>query len=139
MSASSVWGNIRLRHLNLVFNHLSHSDYPLANLSRQTPLAMLLFSLTLFSLLALTARSFLLPPSFQVDATVLDTVNAVVNARLLKLDCPGCLFAESDGSGNGYHWDENVENSLVRCPPSGGFRNDSYNICRRGMLNSKPS
>jgi hypothetical protein len=85
---------------------------------------MLFRSLTLFSLLALTARSFLLPPSFQGDA-VLDTVDTVVNTRLLKLDCPGCLFADNDGSGDGYRWDENVENSLVRFPGSGRFRDPS--------------
>ncbi|KAH0544611.1 hypothetical protein FGG08_001260 [Glutinoglossum americanum] len=78
----------------------------------QALLTMFFRSLILFSSLALTARGFLLPPSAQGDAETLDTVDTVVNTRLLKLDCPGCLFAESDRSGNGYHWDENVENSL---------------------------
>jgi hypothetical protein len=74
---------------------------------------MLFRSLTLLPLLALTAQGFLLPPPTQGEAEGFGTVNPVVNTHLLKLDCPGCLFAESDGSGKGYHWDEDVENFLV--------------------------
>jgi hypothetical protein len=76
---------------------------------------MLFRSLTLLPLLALTAQGYLLPPSIQGEVEEFD-----VTTRLLKLDCPGCLFAESDGSGKGYHWDENVENSLV-----------SFHLCSR--------
>ena len=83
---------------------------------------MLFRSFTLFSLLSLTARSFLLPPSIQGEAEGLDTVNTLVNTRLLKLDCPGCLFAESGNAGEGYDWDENVESSLVRFLPCGRLR-----------------
>ena len=81
---------------------------------------MLFRSLTLFCSLALTARGFLLPPSIHVDAEgVSDVVD--INNRLVKLDCPGCLFAESDGVGKGYHWDDGVENSLVSPSPSDPF------------------
>ncbi|KAH0563027.1 hypothetical protein GP486_002400 [Trichoglossum hirsutum] len=73
---------------------------------------MLFRSLTLFPLLALTAQCFLLPSSIEGEAEEFDIVNTIANTHLLKLDCPGCLFAESDGPGKGYHWDENVENSL---------------------------
>ncbi|KAI9780516.1 MAG: hypothetical protein M1839_006634 [Geoglossum umbratile] len=72
---------------------------------------MLFRYLTLFCSLALTAQSILLPPSIPSDAEgVSDVVDS--NNRLVRLNCPGCLFAESDGAGKVYHWDDGVENAL---------------------------
>ncbi|KAI9772668.1 MAG: hypothetical protein M1840_000263 [Geoglossum simile] len=72
---------------------------------------MLFRSLTLFCSLALIAQGFLLPPSIPGDAKSVADV-ADINNRLIKLDCPGCLFAESDGAGKAYHWEDGVENFL---------------------------
>jgi len=72
---------------------------------------MLFRYLTLFCSLALTAQSILLPPEISWDAERLkDTVD--VNNHLIRLNCPGCLFAESDGTGKVYHWEDGVENAL---------------------------
>ena len=81
---------------------------------------MLLCSLTLLCSLALTVQGFLLPPSTPEDTEIGQNVVDIDN-RLVKLDCPGCLFAESDGAGRAYNWEDGVENFLV-----GFFLTDLY-------------
>ncbi|KAI9832155.1 MAG: hypothetical protein M1819_004506 [Sarea resinae] len=74
---------------------------------------MLFRSLALCATFALTANSFLIPPSIGDDFSK-DVANNIVdlNPQVLELDCNGCLYAEAREDG-GYNWVPNVPYALV--------------------------
>ncbi len=66
---------------------------------------------------SLAAQAFLIP--LEVANSAIDTSNdspiSILSPsnRVIKLDCPGCAFAQSNEEDGSYAWLTNVENSLL--------------------------
>ncbi|KAI9715058.1 MAG: hypothetical protein M1812_006176 [Candelaria pacifica] len=98
---------------------------------------MLSLSLTLSSALAVGASAFLIPstvPSADEAFEGLNQFGVDPHHQVLRLECPGCSFAQSNEKG-GFDWVDNVANSLVLDFKAGRQNQDSPESL---MLNGVP-